>query len=73
VSDPLAEIVSGSIAAHPDAVGRWRANEPGAWGFLAGQAVLAYRARLGRSLTDAERRQVWSTLWAELERTKNRE
>jgi hypothetical protein len=73
VSDPLSEAVSGTIADHPDAVRRWRANEPGTWGYLAGQGVLAYRARLGRRLTEIERRQFWSALWAELERTKNRE
>jgi hypothetical protein len=73
VRDPLAEAISRTIASHPDAVRRWRANEPGAWGFLAGQGILAYRARLGRRLTETERRQVWSALWTELTREKNRE
>jgi hypothetical protein len=67
--DPLADAISSTLASYPEAVARWRANEPGAWGFLAGQGVLAYRARLGRGLTDVERRQLWASLWAALEHT----
>jgi hypothetical protein len=55
------------IAAHPEQVARWLRNEPGAWGHLAGQAVLHERRRLGRALTDAERRVVWASLWRALE------
>jgi hypothetical protein len=72
VTDPLAEAVAETLARHHDQVRRWHANEPGAWGFLAGQGILAFRARVGRRLTDAERRHLWTALWAELERTKNR-
>ena len=54
------------IQAHPDTVVLWLANQPGAWGNLAGQAVLAARRALGRSLTDAERRAVWAVLWGTL-------
>ncbi len=70
MTDSLAEAVAETLANHPDAVERWRLNEPGAWGFLAGQGVLTFRTRLGRSLTNAERRQVWAALWAELERRR---
>jgi hypothetical protein len=66
VTDPLAEAVAETIAANPEAVDRWRTSQPGAWGFLAGQGILAYRARLGRRLAEAERRQLWAALWAEL-------
>jgi hypothetical protein len=66
-TDPLAAAVAETIAAHPQAVERWRTNQPGAWGFLAGQGVLAYRARLGRPLSEIERRGLWATLWAALE------
>ena len=59
-----------TIAAHPERVAAWLAGRPGAWGFLAGQAVLVERARLGRRLTEAERRRVWAALWAELERLR---
>jgi hypothetical protein len=51
---------------HPDKVRAWLAGEPGAWGFLAGQAVLAERRRLGRPLTEIERRIVWQSLWGAL-------
>jgi hypothetical protein len=54
------------LAAHPDRVDAWLANEPGAWGYLAGQAVLAERRRVGRTLTERERRLVWLGLWDRL-------
>ena len=50
----------------------WIRAEPGAWGFLAGQGVTATRRQLGRQLTDAERRMVWSRLWWWLEQLKLR-
>jgi hypothetical protein len=58
------------LAAHPEQVERWRRGEPGAWGFLAGQAVLLARERLGRRLAEAERRAVWAATWAALEGTR---
>jgi hypothetical protein len=60
-----------TIAAHPDRVAAWLRSPPGAWGFLAGQAVLAERARLGRRLTEPERRRVWAALWSALERLRD--
>jgi hypothetical protein len=65
--DVLAAVVAETIAANALAVERWRASQPGAWGYLAGQGVLAYRERLGRRLTGTERRQLWAALWAALE------
>jgi hypothetical protein len=50
----------------------WIDNEPGAWGYLAGQGVAATRRHLGRQLTDAERRMVWSRLWWWLEQLRLR-
>ena len=50
----------------------WIRTEPGAWGYLAGQGVTATRRQLGRQLTDAERRMVWSRLWWWLEQLKLR-
>ena len=67
--DPEAS-AEATIAAHPEQVAAWLANRPGAWGFLAGQAVLRERERLGRRLTESERRRVWAALWAELERLR---
>lgn len=70
MTDSLADAIAETISTHPDQVERWRSNEPGAWGFLAGRGVLAYRSKLGRSLTEGERRKVWAALWAELERRR---
>lgn len=49
-----------------DLVGAWLRDEPGSWGALAGQAILATRTALGRRLTEAERRVVWQALWDRL-------
>lgn len=48
-------------------VDAWLDNKPGTWGKLAAAGVLLERRALGRSLTDAERREVWRLLWALLE------
>ncbi|MEK7874541.1 MAG: hypothetical protein AAB502_11885 [Chloroflexota bacterium] len=61
--NPLDEAVSATMQGHPEVVRRWLANEPGSWGYLAGKAVLDCRRRLGRGLTEAERRAVWRLLW----------
>ena len=68
--DHLAAAVTSTIAAHPIEVARWQSGQPGAWGFLAGRGILAYRDRLGRTLTDHERRHLWEALWAALEATR---
>ena len=60
------------LSDHPDKALAWVRTEPGAWGFLAGQGVTATRRELGRQLTDAERRMVWSRLWWWLEQLKLR-
>ncbi len=62
----MQESLKAVIDSHPEKVRAWLADEPGAWGFLAGQAVLAERRRLGRGLTDRERRIVWQALWDRL-------
>jgi hypothetical protein len=66
VEDALAETIEACIQDNPELVRRWRTGEPGAWGALAGKAVLLHRDRLGWSLTDAERRAVWAALWRRL-------
>ena len=59
------------IQGHPDRVAAWGRSEPGAWGFLAGQGVLAARRLLGRPLSPMERRVVWHRLWRLLERGRD--
>jgi hypothetical protein len=69
IIDPLlADVVTGN----QDKVVGWMKGEPGAWGFLAGQAVYAVRTHAGRSLGDTERRLVWSRMWWWLEQVKAR-
>ena len=53
-----------------DKVVGWMKGEPGAWGFIAGQAVIAVRGQAGRDLADMERRLVWSRMWWWLEQIK---
>ena len=67
IIDPsLADVVKGN----QDKVVGWMKGEPGAWGFLAGQAVYAVRTLAGRSLGDMERRLVWSRMRWWLEQVK---
>ena len=66
----LDALLEGIIRAHKAKVVGWLRDEPGCWGFLAGQAVAAGRAQLGRPMTQAERRQVWDRLWWWLEQVK---
>jgi hypothetical protein len=54
--DPLLTAI---LAERRDLVAAWLRGEPGSWGALAAQAILATRRALGRSLTDTERRIVW--------------
>lgn len=68
---PLAEIdldstLASVLVANAETVAAWLRDEPGAWGALAGQAVLAARNALGRRLTQEERRVVWQALWDRL-------
>ena len=50
----------------------WIKGEQGAWGFLAGQAVISVRGHVGRDLANDERRLVWSRMWSLLEQLKAR-
>jgi len=68
---PLADldldaILAATLAEHARLVAAWTRDEPGSWGALAGQAIIAARRALGRGLTDTERRLVWQRLWERL-------
>lgn len=62
----LDPILTATLAGHAPLIAAWTRDEPGSWGALAGQAILATRRALGRGLTDAERRVVWQRLWDRL-------
>ena len=67
----LDQLLEGVADAHPDRVDGWLRNEPGHWGFFAGQAVLAVRDLIDRSLEDPERRYVWHRMWLVLQKRRD--
>ena len=69
VIDPLLAKV---VTKNQGKVAGWLKGEPGAWGFLAGQAVNTVRSVAGRKLESGERRIVWSRMWWWLEEVKAR-
>ena len=65
-SDAVQDAVGSTIEKHPDVILKWKKNERGSWGFLAGRAVILCKQNLQRSLSDRERRDVWQLLWFSL-------
>lgn len=55
-----------AVAADEALAAAVRARRAGAWGRLAGLAIVAHRRRLGRRLEDPERRAVWDAVWREV-------
>ncbi len=70
--DTLDPVLRQVLTEHREKTLAWMGRERGAWGFLAGQGVASTRRHLGRQLTDAERRMVWSRLWWWLEQLQLR-
>ena len=68
--EPIEEVVRRTIEGNASMVQKWIAGQPGSWGFLAGKAVIAYREKLGKTLTERERRDVWHLLWSCLRELK---
>ena len=66
----LDQLLAGVADAHPERVDGWIRNEPGHWGFFAGQAVLEVRQLIGRRLEETERRYVWHRMWQVLQARK---
>lgn len=66
----LDQILANVADAHPERVDGWLRNEPGHWGFFAGQAVLAVRQLIGRRLEEPERRFVWHRMWLVLQQRR---
>jgi hypothetical protein len=65
VNDVIEDVARLTVQAWPDLALGTRTARPKAWGALAGHGVTALRERLGRQLTDAERRALWAALWLE--------
>ena len=66
----LEPVLVSVIRDHPQKVLGWMRQEPGCWGYLAGQAVTGCKNHSGRALTNGERRYVWHRLWQLLEQLK---
>lgn len=60
---PLEAVVGEVVAQQRPLMDEVRSGTPKAWGKLAALGVVAYRRRLGRALSDPERRALWSELW----------
>ena len=69
MDDLIAEVAHQTVELWPDLATGTRTARPKAWGALAGHGVAALRERLGRPITGAERRALWSALWREAQRT----
>ena len=67
----LDQLLEGVADAHPERVDGWLRDEPGQWGFFAGQAVLAVRNLIDRSLEEPERRYVWHRMWLVLQKRRS--
>ena len=65
MDEAIDEVARLTVQAWPDLALGTRTARPKAWGALAGHGVTALRERLGRPLTDAERRALWTALWRE--------
>lgn len=65
-TDAAQDAVGRTIEEYPDVILKWKKNERGSWGFLAGRAVILCKQNLQRSLSDRERRDVWQLLWFSL-------
>ncbi len=69
MDDVILEVALKTVQTWPDLAQGARTARPKAWGALAGHGVAALRARLGRQLSDAERRALWAALWRAAERS----
>jgi len=65
MEDLIGEVARKTVKSWPDLAVGTRTARPKAWGALAGHGVTALRARLGRPLSDEERRALWAALWRE--------
>ena len=68
MDEVILDVARQTVRTWPDLAVGTRTARPKAWGALAGHGVVALRARLGREVTDAERRALWTALWREAAR-----
>jgi len=70
MDDLIEEIARETVKIWPDLAVGTRTARPKSWGALAGHGVTALRARLGRPLSEEERRALWAALWREALRAR---
>jgi hypothetical protein len=63
VDDVISKIADETVRTWPDLAEGTRTARPKAWGALAAHGIEALRDRLGRPLTETERRTLWASLW----------
>jgi hypothetical protein len=63
VDDLILEVARETVRTWPDLALGTRTARPKAWGALAAHGVAALRERLGRPVSEPERRAVWEALW----------
>ena len=68
MDEAITAVARETVRASPDLAIGTRTGRPKAWGALAARGVTALRERLGRGLSDAERRALWAALWREAQR-----
>jgi hypothetical protein len=68
MDEVILDVARQTVRTWPDLAVGTRTARPKAWGALAGHGVVALRARLGREVTDLERRALWTELWREAAR-----
>ena len=68
MDEVILDVARQTVRTWPDLALGTRTARPKAWGALAGHGVVALRARLGREVTDLERRALWTALWREAAR-----
>jgi hypothetical protein len=68
MDEVILDVAHQTVETWPDLALGARTARPKAWGALAGHGVAALRARLGRQLSDTERRALWTALWREAQR-----
>jgi hypothetical protein len=63
VDDLILEVARETVRTWPDLALGTRTARPKAWGALAAHGIAALGERVGRSLTENERRNLWAALW----------
>jgi hypothetical protein len=63
VDDLIREVAVETVRTWPDLALGTRTARPKAWGALVAHGIAALRERLGRPLSENERRTLWAVLW----------